>query len=213
MTFSTARGRAALIGPLALFFFSAQGFARDVNVAQIPNGANFRCLSCHGEGNPGPLNAFGRQAIAHLDGRNLDWSALCDLDADGDGYSNGDELGDPDCVWTVGQTPAGPALSHPAEAASVPGQQPLDFNMPAPPVDQGLPPPDRGGLDRGPDAPPIDAAAGDAGPVRDGAAKADRGGPAVVSLDEGCASAPGPGPALPGVLMVAVIALARRRRR
>ena len=29
------------------------------------------------------------------------WSeTLCSMDSDGDGRSNGEELGDPDCVWT-----------------------------------------------------------------------------------------------------------------
>ena len=26
--------------------------------------------------------------------------ALCNLDSDGDNKTNGEELGDPDCVWT-----------------------------------------------------------------------------------------------------------------
>lgn len=30
---------------------------------------------------------------------------LCDSDSDGDGMTNGAELGDPDCDWVKGQTP------------------------------------------------------------------------------------------------------------
>lgn len=34
------------------------------------------------------------------------WSeAVCRHDSDGDGLTNGQELGDPDCIWTPGQTP------------------------------------------------------------------------------------------------------------
>jgi dopamine beta-monooxygenase len=39
---------------------------------------------------------------------------LCEMDSDGDGRSNGVELGDPDCVWVAGgPNPTGPAVSHP----------------------------------------------------------------------------------------------------
>ena len=43
------------------------------------------------------------------------WSAICNLDSDGDGKTNGEELGDPNCVWTKGETPNGPATSHPGK--------------------------------------------------------------------------------------------------
>ena len=58
----------------------------------------------------GPRNVFGIDFLAqgHV------WTQeLCRMDSDGDGRSNGVELGDPDCVWTRGDTPRGPALSHP----------------------------------------------------------------------------------------------------
>ena len=35
------------------------------------------------------------------------------MDSDGDGRTNGVELGDPDCVWVEGDEPAQPAQSHP----------------------------------------------------------------------------------------------------
>ncbi|XP_060591796.1 temptin-like [Ruditapes philippinarum] len=40
-------------------------------------------------------------------------AALCALDSDGDGKTNGEELGDPTCVWTQGTTPTGAATGHP----------------------------------------------------------------------------------------------------
>ncbi|XP_045205717.2 temptin-like [Mercenaria mercenaria] len=40
-------------------------------------------------------------------------AALCNADSDNDGVTNGAELGDPGCVWTVGATPSGPATGHP----------------------------------------------------------------------------------------------------
>ena len=49
-----------------------------------------------------------------------DWAKVCDLDSDGDGFSNGVELGDPDCVWDgrVAQPP-GP-LFNPGNPNSFP---------------------------------------------------------------------------------------------
>ena len=32
-------------------------------------------------------------------------AALCNADSDGDGFTNGEELGDPRCVWTGPSTP------------------------------------------------------------------------------------------------------------
>ena len=86
--------------------------------SKVPNGEKVPCLdeddpSCiggycrglgHGScaggvpGNPN-LNPFG-----------LDWKAngyewttdLCTADSDGDGYTNGEELGDPCCTWVAG---------------------------------------------------------------------------------------------------------------
>ena len=38
------------------------------------------------------------------------------MDSDGDGRSNGEELGDPECVWTQGTEPQRTAeLSHPGK--------------------------------------------------------------------------------------------------
>ncbi|WAR17418.1 TEMPT-like protein [Mya arenaria] len=51
----------------------------------------------------------------------LDWkdngqvwnSSICEKDSDGDGRTNGQELGDPDCTWTIGTNIAAVASSHP----------------------------------------------------------------------------------------------------
>ena len=59
----------------------------------------------------GPRNPFGMdfQKAGHV------WSVeLCETDSDGDGRSNGQELGDPTCIWFEGgPDPTGPATSHP----------------------------------------------------------------------------------------------------
>ena len=61
-------------------------------------------------GGGGPRNSFGLDFVA----AGAQWTVeLCQKDSDGDGRSNGVELGDPDCVWTPGAQPAQPATSHP----------------------------------------------------------------------------------------------------
>lgn len=93
--------------------------------AKIPNGAKV-----HRDGEPWPGvghsnasggpggegNPFG-QAFKNA---GLQWTAeLCALDSDGDGQSNGVELGDPDCQWSEGGTPNRTSgISHPGYADS-----------------------------------------------------------------------------------------------
>lgn len=48
-----------------------------------------------------------------FDSYGQNWAAICNLDADMDGKTNGVELGDPDCVWVTGVAPAGTATGHP----------------------------------------------------------------------------------------------------
>ncbi|XP_063401778.1 temptin-like [Mytilus trossulus] len=38
---------------------------------------------------------------------------LCQTDSDQDGRTNGQELGDPNCSWTKGETPSAAASGHP----------------------------------------------------------------------------------------------------
>lgn len=102
----------------------------------IPNGANVYRNGRHwpavghdipkgeriGAGKTGDnslsMNSFGM--MMKVEG--MHWTQLtCNGDADGDGYTNGEELGDPDCVWTKGMVPARTTdISHPGYADSVP---------------------------------------------------------------------------------------------
>ncbi|XP_046560664.1 dopamine beta-hydroxylase-like [Haliotis rubra] len=44
----------------------------------------------------------------------IQWANVCNMDSDGDGMTNGQELGDPQCIWTPGATPTRTAgLTHP----------------------------------------------------------------------------------------------------
>lgn len=61
----------------------------------------------------GERNEFGMDFASE----GYEWTvSLCEMDSDGDGRSNGLELGDPGCIWLEGDEPQGPALSHPGIA-------------------------------------------------------------------------------------------------
>ena len=93
-------------------------------VSKIPNGDKIS-NPCSND----PLDYWfgvGHQSSGGADARNqfgvdfanagYSWTkSLCQMDSDGDGKTNGEELGDPDCTWTEGATPSKSSdLSHPA---------------------------------------------------------------------------------------------------
>lgn len=79
--------------------------ARSNRVRQIPNGTNYTCDSCHGKRSllPEDLTPFGDDVNDTLQNGNVNWSVLWNIDSDGDGFSNGLELGDPNGNWSTGQ--------------------------------------------------------------------------------------------------------------
>lgn len=101
------------------------GWARSWRVSQVPNGNSFSCTLCHVRPNgAGPKNAFG-DAVGAVVGRASRaefWSAtLAQLDSDGDGFTNGQELGDPD---GDGAPIPKAQVTHPGDANSKP-EEPL----------------------------------------------------------------------------------------
>jgi uncharacterized protein (TIGR03382 family) len=79
------------------------------------------CGSCHvSAGGGGPRNAFGADVEAKMPftgPTDETWAILFCIDSDGDGKTNGQELGDPCGTWRVGDT-SPTAASNPGDEAS-----------------------------------------------------------------------------------------------
>ncbi len=107
---------------LALALTAANALGVPTYLSYVPNTATFSCSTCH---TVAPTrNAFG---LAFANNGHV-WNAtLAHLDSDGDGFSNGTELGDPNGTWTMGSPdPSGPVFnpgdpaSHPTVTATAP---------------------------------------------------------------------------------------------
>jgi hypothetical protein len=104
---------------LMVLSLSRGAAAREGFPDYIPNGS---CFSCHPGGAPPDLNDFGTavQAIDTTDSATW-WGKLYKQDADGDGQTNGEELGDPCGTWKPGQAPMSDDVSDPGSSADLLG--------------------------------------------------------------------------------------------
>lgn len=119
--------RISILMLLIVFAFSINvSFARPYRVSQLPNGSKFQCANCHIKvGGGGARNVFGQKVESSFLNGNGDvlWGAeLAALDSDGDGFTNGQELGDPEGNWKSGQPNPGDAnnLGNPGDKNSKP---------------------------------------------------------------------------------------------
>ena len=135
------RGVAALFLALSVIGVTSV-LGRVTYQAQIPNGAGVTRggVSWPGIGHTassggGERNGFGSAFAA----AGSTWTTgLCQADSDGDGFSNGVELGDPECVWTPGQTPNRTvAISHPGFSDSTPITEAAQTTSAAPAISFG----------------------------------------------------------------------------
>ena len=134
--------RSALSAPLALFSWTVicalftlnhRAWGRAFRLSQLPNSARLQCTVCHLDPLGGPVNAFGLDAQSTFRGESVDWPRLCPLDSDGDGWRNGEELGDARCRWREGLAEPRFPPSDPSDPSVTPE------TVLQPPVDQGSP--------------------------------------------------------------------------
>lgn len=89
--------------------------ARSEWLGDVPNSAEQSCNTCHTRGGGTPRNPFGEDYES-----TSAWAKLCLKDSDGDGATNGVELGDPDCAWRPGDADPEGYLSKPGDADDFP---------------------------------------------------------------------------------------------
>ena len=111
----------------ALLFINSNAVAFPDRIGHVPNN-QWNCALCHvSPGGGGERTSFGEETrnAGLVEGR-VDWTTVCEIDSDGDSFTNGQELGDPTCSWVFGDpNPAG-EITNPADAASVPSQQMME---------------------------------------------------------------------------------------
>jgi len=120
---------------LAVFLMRAHAYPsfRDTcpNCRNVPNcdGVLVNGVGHLNEAGGGPRNQFGIDFHEQYTGV---WDEIiCRMDSDGDGRTNGEELGDPNCVWTSGDTPEiTEGITHPGLACPAPA--PTTTPAPAP---------------------------------------------------------------------------------
>lgn len=95
---------------LLIIFTSTILVSRGWRPSQIPNGNKFSCNTCHTNGGGTPRNPFGKEVERRVTpgGTEDFWGPeLAAIDSDGDDFTNGQELGDPNGSWRPGQLDPG----------------------------------------------------------------------------------------------------------
>jgi hypothetical protein len=113
-----AKNLSSTIIALAIFSFAGAAHALPGFAAQVPNGAASNCFACHTNGGS---DSAAKTAFADaFKAAGKTWTAdLANADSDGDGQTNGQELGDPCGTWKSGaEAPRADNISNPGDPAS-----------------------------------------------------------------------------------------------
>jgi hypothetical protein len=105
-----------IVVTLFLISSSLQILAKPGFQLRIPNGAVVPGWPAVGHVTPEASPNVGRNRFGHdFDHEGRRWTKnLCMMDSDNDGRTNGEELGDPSCVWQEGMTPSRlTGITHP----------------------------------------------------------------------------------------------------
>lgn len=113
----------------------SEAYSRLIRVSNIPNGRKFSCRNCHDmtDTKYTTRNSFGKEIEANylqptvpIKMKKVMWqAALAALDSDGDGYTNGQELDDPEGKITNGDSTDFEKVTNPGDSTSHP-MNPVD---------------------------------------------------------------------------------------
>jgi MYXO-CTERM domain-containing protein len=105
---------------LSTLLTAGAAHAHSEYVQYIPNSGALNCMYCHVPGDTTQLDPMGEDTLPHV-GKPPEqwWPLLRGLDSDGDGQTNGQELGDPCEEWLIGLEPGRTTdISNPSDPAS-----------------------------------------------------------------------------------------------
>ncbi len=98
---------------------------RSFRTSKVPHGSKFSCNTCHTNGGGSARNAFGLDVEKRVtpNGTESFWTPeFAALDSDGDGFTNGEELQDPNGEWREGSEKPGNInlVTNPGNENSIP---------------------------------------------------------------------------------------------